>query len=677
MTGSHRDEIAKLEALYSANPEGRIFTHLAEAYRKAGDLAQARATIERGLERHGDYSSAHVVRGRILIDQGERGEAERAFQRVLVLDPENRIALWTLGDLAREAGRTAEALGFYQELLLLDPTDEAADALVRSLDYELSAAEAGPAVQPDAVLQEAPGTPAVDEPVVEEVFEFMPLAEEAVTLEPMDLELGGMEVGSFDPFDLGSAMLDLEGAALEASPTPVDPEPATPDVGPDLLDLDALAEEPTPALLDLDEALFDLGHPDTESVEFGQTESEPAELEPVELGPAELEPVELEPAELDEDVALVDALSEGDLYGFEEFTSEFGDPAVEGSELPWGGDDLSGGWEDEDEPALAPEDEAPLVGAAFDWAEPEGTAWPSGEDEVLGEEEVLGEGEAPTAEPALEVAASVGAHEVGPVVTETLAELYASQGLYDRATDIYRELLRVRPGDPRLASRLEALEGEAQPAEDAPEQVVGERSGRSIGEYLSGLLAFVGTAPVAGVPEADVPAAEPSHSDRAPVGALPGLDPLQEEAPPAPDIAPADAALVAETAPMEEIPVAGLSVLEAHPTEAEPAADAVLYLDDAMVVEEGRVESDIFFLDESMVVEEEGAESDVLILDESMVVAGPAGAAGDEFDRLFAGQGEVEGAAPASPSVSAAGVDEADDDDLEMFRSWLQNLKRS
>ncbi|HEX7050930.1 MAG TPA: tetratricopeptide repeat protein, partial [Longimicrobiales bacterium] len=66
MTESQRDEIAKLEALYSANPDGRIFTHLAEAYRKAGDLERARETIERGLERHGSYPSAHVVHGRVL-----------------------------------------------------------------------------------------------------------------------------------------------------------------------------------------------------------------------------------------------------------------------------------------------------------------------------------------------------------------------------------------------------------------------------------------------------------------------------------------------------------------------------------------------------------------------------------------------------------------------------------
>ncbi|HEX7050929.1 MAG TPA: tetratricopeptide repeat protein, partial [Longimicrobiales bacterium] len=60
------EEITRLELLHATHPDGRIFTHLAEAYRKAGDLERARETIERGLERHGSYPSAHVVHGRVL-----------------------------------------------------------------------------------------------------------------------------------------------------------------------------------------------------------------------------------------------------------------------------------------------------------------------------------------------------------------------------------------------------------------------------------------------------------------------------------------------------------------------------------------------------------------------------------------------------------------------------------
>lgn len=47
------------------------------------------------------------------------------------------------------------------------------------------------------------------------------------------------------------------------------------------------------------------------------------------------------------------------------------------------------------------------------------------------------------------------------VVTETIAELYARQGLHDRAADVYRELIRRRGGDPTLERRLAELEAMA------------------------------------------------------------------------------------------------------------------------------------------------------------------------------------------------------------------------
>ncbi len=136
MAEAHRDEIAKLEALFAANPDGRIFTHLAEAYRKAGELDRARETVERGLERHGEYPSAHVVLGRVLWDLGETSGAEQAFRRVLELDPENRVALRGLGDLARVTGRAMEAVGHYRALLLLDPSDEEVEELARLAEEE-------------------------------------------------------------------------------------------------------------------------------------------------------------------------------------------------------------------------------------------------------------------------------------------------------------------------------------------------------------------------------------------------------------------------------------------------------------------------------------------------------------------------------------------------------------
>ena len=69
MPESSREEIAKLEALYASNPAGRVFTHLAEAYRTAGALARARGIRDVGLQTHPGYARAPVVLGRGLMDQ--------------------------------------------------------------------------------------------------------------------------------------------------------------------------------------------------------------------------------------------------------------------------------------------------------------------------------------------------------------------------------------------------------------------------------------------------------------------------------------------------------------------------------------------------------------------------------------------------------------------------------
>lgn len=58
------------------------------------------------------------------------------------------------------------------------------------------------------------------------------------------------------------------------------------------------------------------------------------------------------------------------------------------------------------------------------------------------------------------------AAEDGDLLTRTMAELYARQGLTDEAAAIYRELLRDRPEDEELRHALERLEGGAEDEED-------------------------------------------------------------------------------------------------------------------------------------------------------------------------------------------------------------------
>jgi tetratricopeptide (TPR) repeat protein len=57
----------------------------------------------------------------------------------------------------------------------------------------------------------------------------------------------------------------------------------------------------------------------------------------------------------------------------------------------------------------------------------------------------------------LKTSESAAASGSGEIVTQTLAEIYASQGYYDKAFDIYRKLAVREPGNPCLHERLADL----------------------------------------------------------------------------------------------------------------------------------------------------------------------------------------------------------------------------
>lgn len=150
-------EIEKLERKHGENPEGRYFVPLANAYRKLGQLQRAESLLREGLRRHPDYLSAHIVLGRCLADRGATDEATEEFRYVLSLDPQNLIALRSLGDLSLGSGRVDDAGRWYNELLRADPMNEEARRALESLQPPAwsepvpAAATAEPAPEPEPV----------------------------------------------------------------------------------------------------------------------------------------------------------------------------------------------------------------------------------------------------------------------------------------------------------------------------------------------------------------------------------------------------------------------------------------------------------------------------------------------------------------------------------------------
>jgi hypothetical protein len=85
---------------------------------------------------------------------------------------------------------------------------------------------------------------------------------------------------------------------------------------------------------------------------------------------------------------------------------------------------------------------------------------------------VLEEPPAPQAEEALPQAAPEAKAEPAPekiMATSTLAEVYAQQGHFEKAVDIYTELVAAEPGNQGYKNRLDALIAKAFPEEAPPE----------------------------------------------------------------------------------------------------------------------------------------------------------------------------------------------------------------
>lgn len=147
-------EITDLERKHAENPEGRYFVPLAKACRKAGGLARAETLLREGLIRHPDYLSAHIVLGWCLMDRDAASEAAGEFRHVLGIDPQNLIALRTLGEIAAAQGRDEEAEHWYRELLAVDPMNEDARAVLERIRPAPDSTAGEPVAEQDEPVEE-------------------------------------------------------------------------------------------------------------------------------------------------------------------------------------------------------------------------------------------------------------------------------------------------------------------------------------------------------------------------------------------------------------------------------------------------------------------------------------------------------------------------------------------
>jgi tetratricopeptide (TPR) repeat protein len=129
--------LEELRAKFQENPR-RYFAPYANELRKAGDPAQAIAVCRTHLASQAGHVSGHIVLGQALYEAGEGDEARDVFTAALELDPENLIALRSLGEIAQVNGDFASARQWYQRLLDADPRNSEVTQLLRDIPAEVA-----------------------------------------------------------------------------------------------------------------------------------------------------------------------------------------------------------------------------------------------------------------------------------------------------------------------------------------------------------------------------------------------------------------------------------------------------------------------------------------------------------------------------------------------------------
>jgi len=480
------DRLRDLQVKFEENPR-RYFAPLANEYRKGGQPKRAIEICRAQLAQMPGHMSGQIVYGQSLYEAGEFDEARQVFERALTLDPENLIALRTLGDMSLQSGDTAEARKWYVRLLDADPKDTAVIALVSEID---ASAEAAPVPTPEAI-------PGVDTDAGDQMIPFI-------------------------TDDVGSP-IKAEHAS-PAPPAPTEPpsvhaEPAAP---PAQAEPPVRAESPTPprevevsAPSGPVSAQESIAAPATESLTAANPPSGP-ESRPAPVSAA-APPEGLErhyPVETAETIVSDLPLGAKGLRALVQHDRLTGTEGLRGtapeSPEPVGTEGLKG-----KPPAL------PLAGAkatrsddeeALDtWTPPPAVPEPAQAPERVepGKEERMFSGPAPE-----------------PFVNETMAQLYLQQGYKQLALRVYYQLAEAHPEDKALRDRIAQIEAEDRAAHpDAP--AVPRKEARSI-ERPAGEPA----APRSPSIEAPTPALaagseEAPRYDRSPVDSPPSSEPVR------------------------------------------------------------------------------------------------------------------------------------------------------
>jgi tetratricopeptide (TPR) repeat protein len=192
-------------------PGSRFFVPLAEEYRKAGRLADAIATLEKGLGIHAGYVAARIALARTYLEAGRIEESMASFSKALAEDPSNLVAAKALGDLHLSRGEPLEALKRYLRYRGISG-DRRLDAVIARLEAETAPPKE---VGDDSALPPPPPPPSfrptpVGAPAPVKIPDALANTEGDVTKKP---------ARKTDPFDISGIPYKRPSATVTPEPS--------------------------------------------------------------------------------------------------------------------------------------------------------------------------------------------------------------------------------------------------------------------------------------------------------------------------------------------------------------------------------------------------------------------------------------------------------------------------
>jgi tetratricopeptide (TPR) repeat protein len=137
-----KEAIDYLENLESGRAVPDVTLRLARAYAALGDRAKAHSLVDQVLAANAKLGAAHLAKGQLLLQDGQRDDAFAAIRTATALDPASADAQFALGRLYAARDDRAAAQAAFREVLRINPRATSAQVRLAALQAQSQPNEA-------------------------------------------------------------------------------------------------------------------------------------------------------------------------------------------------------------------------------------------------------------------------------------------------------------------------------------------------------------------------------------------------------------------------------------------------------------------------------------------------------------------------------------------------------